>query len=57
MDKRAPTAPPPGSLYARLPEATWMARTVSVGEPSDDLIASLARELNRAAGVSDDEPE
>jgi Putative DNA-binding domain len=54
--ERPPTAPPPGTLYAALPKATWMGRTVSVGEPSDDVIDSLGRELHRAAGYFHDEP-
>jgi len=56
LDDRPAAAPPRDTLYAALPEATWMGRTVSVGEPSDDVIDSLRRELHRAAGYFDDEP-
>jgi hypothetical protein len=56
--RQPPPPPPAGSLYARLPEETTrMGRTVSVAAPDDDTIASLRRELNRAAGLSDDEPK
>jgi hypothetical protein len=52
-----PPAPPQDSLYARLPLTTLMGRTTDVGAPDDEMIASLGRELNRAAGRSEDEPE
>ena len=55
-EDRPGTRPPSGTLYAALPKATWLRRTVSVGEPSDDVIDSLQRELHRAAGYFDDEP-
>lgn len=52
-----PPAPPRGTLYAQLPETTWMGRWVGMGEPDPDILASLQRELERAAGRESLEPE
>jgi hypothetical protein len=53
----ATDAAPVQSLYARLPATVGMGRVVSVGEPDDDVIASLSREVERAGGGISDEPE
>lgn len=53
----APPAPPSGTLYAQLPETTWMGRWVGTGEPHPDILTSLQRELERAAGRDSLEPE
>lgn len=44
-------------LYGSLPVETRMDRHVGVGEPSEEVIASLRREAGRAAGLISDEPE
>lgn len=49
--------PPRGTFYARLPQGTtWIERAVSVDAPSDDVLASIERELRRAGGEVSDEP-
>jgi Putative DNA-binding domain len=48
--------PPPGTAYARLPEVTTMGRLLDAAEPSQPVIESLGRELQRAGGMRADEP-
>lgn len=43
-------------LYPRLPSPTWIGRTVNVGEPDEEVVASVEREVKRAGGVIADEP-
>lgn len=42
--------PPRGSLYRQLPEMTTLRRWVSVDDPDHPTVASLLREMERAAG-------
>jgi hypothetical protein len=52
----APGRPPPDdSLYARLEETTQADRIVDLTNPSDEMVASLSREIRRAAGEIQDE--
>jgi len=52
----APGRPPPDDLlYARLGEATQADRVVDLADPSDEVVASLCREIRRAAGETQDE--
>jgi hypothetical protein len=52
----APGRPPPDdSLYANLGEATQADRVVDLTDPSDEVVASLGREIRRAAGEIQDE--
>jgi hypothetical protein len=54
----APGRPPPdSSLYSRLGETTQMDRVVDLSEPDEAVVAGLGRELRRAAGEIEDEPE
>jgi Putative DNA-binding domain len=48
--------PPNGTVYARLPALTTMGRLLDVAEPSELVIQSLGRELQRAGGLRADEP-
>jgi Putative DNA-binding domain len=48
--------PPEDTLYARLPEEqTHMGRVVDLAEPNDEVLASITREVRRAAGEIQDE--
>ena len=48
--------PPKDTLYARLPEeVTHMGRMVDLAEPSTEVLASIGREVRRAAGEIQDE--
>jgi len=50
--------PPKGTLFGKLPAGdTVIGRWVSVEEPSRDVLASMQREFERAAGRSSFEPE
>jgi hypothetical protein len=52
----APGRPPPDdSLYARLEETTQADRAVDLTDPKDEAVASLDREIRRAAGEIQDE--
>jgi len=44
-------APPDGTIYAKLPEETHIPRWTEVRDPASDEIASVQRELQRAAGL------
>ncbi len=44
-------------LYGSLPVETQMDRHVGVGEPDEEVIATLGREARRTAGLISDEPE
>jgi len=44
-------APPEGTIYAKLPEETHIQRLTEVRDPTSDEIASVQRELQRAAGL------
>jgi Putative DNA-binding domain len=48
--------PPEGTLYAKLPTQTEMGRLLNGAEPSEDIVNSLRRELQRAGGIRTDEP-
>jgi schlafen family protein len=50
---------PPSGFFGKLPEGngTVIGRWVSVDEPSGDVLASIRRELERAAGRASFEPE
>jgi|GEM_PF-1254294 len=48
--------PPQDSLYARFPEeVTHIGRMVDLAEPSNEVLASIGREVRRAAGEIQDE--
>lgn len=47
--------PPKESLYALLEPATQADRVVDLADPSDEVVASLGREIKRAAGQVQDE--
>ena len=52
----SPGRPPPDdSLYSHLGEATAAGRAVDLTDPSDGVVASLDREIRRAAGEIQDE--
>jgi hypothetical protein len=57
LDRPEAPVPPRHTLYSRLPEHTWVRRWVSVAEPSSDMLGSLQREVQRAAGSESWEPE
>ncbi|HKT83489.1 MAG TPA: ATP-binding protein [Solirubrobacterales bacterium] len=48
--------PPKGTLYAKLPALTEMGRLLNSAEPSEEIVNSLRRELQRAGGIRTDEP-
>lgn len=48
--------PPKDTLYAKLPALTEMGRLLDVPELDDEVVNSLRRELQRAAGIRTDEP-
>jgi hypothetical protein len=54
-----PQPPPPGTLFAQLPEGepTRVARWVGVEQSSPAVLGSMHRELQRAAGIGSLEPE
>jgi hypothetical protein len=52
-----PPSPPRGTLYARLPEHTWVQRRVNLGEIDDGTLGSIQRETIRASGRESFEPE
>lgn len=52
----APGRPPPdNSLYSQLRETTQADRAVDLTDPTDEMVASLSREIRRAAGEVQDE--
>lgn len=52
----APGRPPPDdSLYSQLGEATQADRAVDLTDPDDEVVASVGREIRRAAGEIQDE--
>jgi hypothetical protein len=48
--------PPQGTVYSRLPALTTVDRLLDTAEPSQAVIESIGRELQRAGGVRADEP-
>lgn len=59
IDDAAGTAPPPppdGTLYRGLPERTKLGRSIMIGDPDQDVLVSLHRELQRAGGIESYEP-
>jgi hypothetical protein len=52
-----PPPPPRGTLYVRMPEHTLVGRRTTVAEPDPEMLASVCRELKRAAGREALEPE
>lgn len=48
--------PPEGSVYAELPEVTRIGRMVDLEPPNSAVVASIGREIRRAAGNVEDEP-
>lgn len=52
----APPPPPDGTLYRGLPERTKLGRSVTLGQPDQEILVSLHRELQRAGGIESYEP-
>jgi hypothetical protein len=52
-----PPPPPRGTLFARMSEHTLIGRWTAVADPDPDMLASVCRELQRAAGREALEPE
>jgi hypothetical protein len=52
-----PPPPPKGTLFARMPEHTLIGWWTTVADPDPALLASVCRELRRAAGREAWEPE
>jgi hypothetical protein len=48
--------PPPGTVYAGLPELTIIGRLLDTAEPSPAVVESIGREIQRAGGRRADEP-
>ncbi len=48
--------PPPGTVYARLPELTIIGRLLDSAEPNSTVVESIGREIHRASGRRADEP-
>jgi hypothetical protein len=49
--------PPTGGTFARLPAATWIRRHTTVAPPTEEDLASVDREFQRAAGIETYEAE